>query len=71
MAELNKMSNRENYSRALAGRTSPHRPAESMLLFTGRQAADSHEWCCSAGLERSKGVGWRESNERCMETDQR
>lgn len=28
-----------------------------MLLFTGRQAADSHERCCLAGFERSTGLG--------------
>lgn len=57
MTELNKTSNRKNYSGALAGQASPHRPAESMLLFAGRRAADSHEWCCSVGFERSKGGG--------------
>lgn len=36
---------------------SPRRLAESMLLLTGRQAADSHERRCSAGFERSTGSG--------------
>ena len=57
MTELNKMSNRKNYFGALAGRASPHRQAESMWVFSGRQAADSQEQRCSAGFERSMGSG--------------
>lgn len=57
MTKLNKMSNRKNYFGSLAGCASPHRPAESVLVFRGRQAADSHERCCSAGFKRSTGSG--------------
>lgn len=57
MTELNKTSNRKNYFRALAGRASPRRLPESMLLYTERQAADSHERCCSARFEKSMGSG--------------
>lgn len=55
--KLNKMSNRKNYFGSLAGSGSPRRLAESELVFRGRQAADSHERCCSAGFKRSTRSG--------------
>lgn len=39
------------------GSASRRRSAESVLVFRGRQAADSHERCCSAGFKRSTGSG--------------
>lgn len=59
MTELNKTSDRKNYFWGLGRpRITPHRPAESVVLLTGRRAAEIHERCRAAESERSTGLGW-------------